>query len=193
MPCNISKGKALLTCKNLTAGIKAIYLVDFKDGGLTPSGTTSTETGHILNTVAGLTADSPTTKAYKFELRHTTNAFTQAQTASEDNYTTMYAPSLTFVLPNLGKEMEYQWKMMAWGRPFLFCQMNNGKYFVMGTENGCQITGKSDLGGTIDAANGYTFTATAKESEPIFWLSAGAITGLGTMTSTLFVGEDLPA
>jgi len=171
MPCNISKGKNLLTCKNLTSGIKAIFLANFEEGALIDE-TTSTEAGHLLNSTGSLTA------AYKFELRHTTNVFTQAQTSSEDNFTTMYTPSLTFVLPNLGKEMEYQWKMMAWGRPFLFCQMNNGKYFVMGTENGCQIVGKSDLGGTIDAANGYTFTATAKETEPIFWLDAAAITDL---------------
>jgi hypothetical protein len=185
MGCNITKGKKLLSCKNLTAGIKSIYLMNFLEGAFDGQ-TVSNEAGHELLSTGLI----PAASSAKFELRHTTNAFTQTQTFSEDNFTTMYSPSLTFVLPNLGKEMEYQFKMMAKGRPFLICKMNNGKHFIMGTENGCQITGKSDLGGTIDGINGYTFTATAKESEPIYWLSAGAIEDLSSIVIDSWITED---
>jgi hypothetical protein len=79
--------------------------------------------------------------------------------------------------------MEFQIRMFGLGRPIIFVEGNNGLFFVVGTENGCEVTSKTELQGTMDSLNGYTLTAVAMERDPIFYLTPAAITALKSIVS----------
>lgn len=176
MSCDITKGKTLLSCKNAVSGLKAIYIANFDDYAL--SGT-STQSGHTLVSLGTLT----TGDVFKFELKNSANTFQQDITSSRDNGTTFFNQVLNFTLTKLSAEMEFQVKMMAWGRPIIFVETNGGLFFVMGKEHGCEIAGNSQVQGTMDSLNGYVLTATGMEPEPIFYLDDTTIAALEALVA----------
>lgn len=173
--CLITKGKASLACKNTISGFKAIYVANFDEYDYV---TSSTDAGHILTDLGDLT------EVFKFALKNTGNNFDQGIVSNQDNGTTSFNQVLTFILNKLNSEMEFQIKMMAWGRPQIFVEMNTGQVFLMGKENGCQIAGNSQVGGAADSFNGYTLTATADmEKDPVWHLDSATITALKALVS----------
>jgi hypothetical protein len=178
MACDITKGKGLLACKDAVSGLKAIYVANFDEYTFT---TSSTDAGHLLTNLGDLDV------VYKFELKNSGNTFTQDITSSRDNGTTFFNQTLNFVLTKLSAEMEFQIKMLAWGRPQIFVEANSGQYFLMGKEHGCEISGNSQIQGTMDSLNGYTLTAVGMEKEPIWYLTGSASTALGALVATASV------
>lgn len=165
MACDITKGKALLECKDAVSGLKAIYMANFGDfefvGGTGPGASEQT----IVSITGPTAADF-----YKYELKNSGNTFQQDITSSRDNGTTFFNQTLNFVLTKLSAEMEFQIKMMAWGRPQIVVEANSGTFFLMGKEHGCEVSGNSQIQGTMDSLNGYTMTAVGMEKAPIFYL-----------------------
>ena len=175
MACDITKGKNILQCKDAVSGLKAIYIANYDDYGFT---TTSTDAGHLLTDLGSLS------EVFKFELKNSGNTFNQDITSSRDNGTTFFTQTLNFVLTKLSSEMEFQIKMLAWGRPQIFVEANSGDFFLMGEKHGCEVSGKSEVQGTMDSLNGYTLTATAMEKDPIWYLTGSASTALAALVST---------
>lgn len=175
MACDISKGKNLLSCKNAVSGLKAIYLANFDEYDYV---TSSTLSGHTLTDLGDLD------EVFKFELKNSANTFQQDINSNRDNGTTFFNQVLNFTLTKLSAEMEFQVKMMAWGRPQVFVETNGGLIFLIGKEHGCEIAGNSQVQGTMDSLNGYVMTATAMEPEPIFYLDSASITALKALVST---------
>ena len=178
MACDITKGKALLTCKDAVSGLKAVYIANYDNYTYT---TSSTEAGHLLTNLGDLD------QVFKFELKNSGNTFTQDITSSRDNGTTFFNQTLNFVLTKLSAEMEFQVKMLSWGRPQIFVETNSGTYFLMGKDHGCEVSGKSEVQGTMDSLNGYTLTAVAMEQNPIWYLTGSASTALGALVATASV------
>lgn len=175
MSCDITKGKNLLTCKNAVSGIKAIYMANFDEYDYV---TSSTQSGHTLTDLGTLA------EVFKFELKNSANTFQQDINSSRDNGTTFFNQVLNFTLTKLSTQMEFQVKMMAWGRPQIFVELNSGQVFLMGIEHGCEIAGNSQVQGTMDSLNGYVLTATGMEKDPIFYLDDASITALKALVST---------
>jgi hypothetical protein len=178
MACDITKGKGLLACKDAVSGLKAIYVANFDEYTFI---TSSTDAGHLLTNLGDLDV------VYKFELKNSGNTFTQDITSSRDNGTTFFNQTLNFVLTKLSSEMEFQIKMLAWGRPQIFVEANSGQFFLMGKEHGCEISGNSQIQGTMDSLNGYTLTAVGMEKEPIWYLTGSASTALSALVATASV------
>jgi hypothetical protein len=174
MACDVTKGKVALACKNSVSGIKAIYIANYDDYGFV---TESTESGHTLNDLGTLA------EVFKYELKNAGNTFQQDINSNRDNGTTFFNQVLNFILTKIGKEMEFQIKMLAWGRPQIFVELNSGQIFLMGKNHGCEIAGNSAVGGTMDSLNGYTLTATAMEPDPIFYLADAEVTALKALVS----------
>lgn len=175
MACDITKGKGLLACKDAVSGLKAIYVANFDEYNFT---TSSTDAGHLLTDIGDLDV------VYKYELKNSGNTFTQDITSSRDNGTTFFNQTLNFVLTKLSAEMEFQIKMMAWGRPQIFVEANSGDVFLMGKNHGCEISGKSEVQGTMDSLNGYTLTAVGMEKDPIWYLTGSASTNMKALNAT---------
>lgn len=178
MACDISKGRTTLPCKDDISGIKAIYVTNYGEYAFT---TSSTSAGHLLTALPGTLTSSNT---FKFELKNSGNTFNQDITSSRDAGTTIFTQTLNFVLPKLSSELEFQIKMLAWGRPQIFVEGMNGTILLMGEKFGCEITGKSEIQGTMDAINGYSMVAVATEQNPVWFLSASASTALKALAST---------
>lgn len=174
MACDVTKGKNVLECKNAVSGIKAIYVANFDDYNFV---TSSTDTGHTMSDLGTLA------EVFKFELKNSANNFAETTTQSRDNGTTFFNQVLTFVLNKLSSQMQFQLKMLAYGRPIIFVEGYSGEIFAIGSEFGCEIGSESTIGGNIDGMNGYTFTATAMEREPAWVLSTAAVTALLALVS----------
>jgi len=180
MSCDISKGKAILACKDNVGGLKAIYLANYDDYGFTiNAGSTA---GNVLSGLGALGATG--SEVYKYELKNTGNTFTEEITSNRDAGTTSFKQSLNFVTSKLSAEMHFQIKMMAWGRPIIFVESNSGLVFIMGMENGCEVTGKAEIQGALTGMNGYTMTATAEEKDSIYYLDSTSVTALKALVST---------
>ena len=175
MSCDITKGKNQLVCKDGISGLKAIYLANYDDYSF--SGT-SNDSGHTLTSIGSLA------EVFKYELKNSANTFQQDITSNRDNGTTFFQQVVNFTLTKLSAEMEYQVKMAAYGRPFIFVEMNSGQFFLMGIEHGCEIAGNSQVGGTMDSFNGYVMSATAMEKEPIWYLNNTTIAALTALVSS---------
>lgn len=181
MACDISKGRTSLPCKDDVGGIKAIYVTNYGEYAFNGS---STSAGHIIATLPATITSSNT---FKFELKNSGNTFTQDSTSSRDSGTTIFTQTLNFVLPRLSSELEFQMKMVVFGHPQIFVETNSGSIILLGEKYGCEVTGKSDVLGTLDAMTGYTMTAVATEPSPVWYLSASASAALKVASSTASV------
>jgi hypothetical protein len=173
--CDITKGKNIIACKDAVSGLKAIYVANYFDYEFV---TESTADGHLLTDIGQLDT------VFKYELRNSGNTFGQDNASSRDNGTSTYTQTLNFVLTNISAEMEFQIRMFGLGRPIIFVEGNNGLIFILGIKNGCEVTSKTEIQGTMDSMNGYTLTAVATEKDPVFYLTSGAITALKAVVST---------
>jgi hypothetical protein len=178
MACDLSKGRTSLPCKDDVGGIKAIYITNYGEYAFNGS---STSAGHLIATLPVTITSSNT---FRFELKNSGNTFTQDMTSNRDAGTTLYTQTLNFVLPKLSNELEFQMKVLVAGRPQIFVEANNGTILLLGEKNGCEVTGKAEVLGTLDAMTGYTMTAVAAEPNPVWYLSASASTSLKAAAST---------
>ena len=186
MACDVTRGKIELQCKDAVSGLKSIMFANYDDygfvttgGGKTPDpGPTASTDGMYITGLGTLS------EVFQYELKNTGNTFQQDILSSRDNGTTIWTQILNFVLTKITPEMEYQVKQMAYGRPIIFIEANSGDVFIIGKEFGCEVTGSAQIQGTMDSLNGYTLTATATETDPIFYLTATAILALEALIST---------
>lgn len=172
--CDVSKGKIALACKNAVSGLKALYIANYDDYGFVVG---STASGHVLTDLGTLDV------VYKYELKNTGNTYQQDINSNRDTGTTFYNQVVNFILTKVSKEMEFQIKMLAWGRPQIFLELQSGQILLLGKNNGCEIGGNSAVGGTMDSLNGYTLTATGMEPEPAYYLDSTSITALKALVS----------
>jgi len=180
MPCKITKSKTQIACKDVVSGMRNIYLINYDDAYPTAASepfvtTSSTQIIASLNaTLFPGVAPSPTGVVFQYAVKNTGDSLVQTIASSRDNGTTAFTQVLTFILTRLSAEMEYEVKVLAWGRPILIAELNTGQFVMLGKNNGTEITGTSGVGGAIDSLNGYTMTGTATERSPIFYLSEEA-------------------
>ena len=175
MACDITRGKIELECKDAVSGLKSIMLANYADYGFTVSSTTAS--GEALTDLGTLA------EVFKYELKNTANTFQQDILSSRDNGTTLWTQILNFTLTKVTPDLEYEMKMAALGRPIIFVEANSGQVFVIGQEFGCEISGSSQIQGTLDSLNGYVMTATATEKNPIYYLDSGSVTALDALVS----------
>ena len=156
MACDLTLGRKE-PCKDSIGGLKNIYFVDFGD-----LGTVTLTNDEITN----LTGTSGNLTAFKYELKGV-SSFEQTITSSRENGTTFFDQTLTLTLKKLTKEDNKELKLLAYGRPHVAVEDYNGNVFMMGTENGAEVTGGTIVTGAAMAdLSGYTLTLNAQEPLP---------------------------
>ena len=151
MACNITAGR-LEGCKDAVGGLNAIYFVNFGAmGDLTVSD----------ETVTGIAATTP--DAFKYDLRGT-STFDQSLTSSRDNGTTFAEQTLTVSLKKQDATTHKEVKLLAYGRPQILIEDNNGTVWLMGEEFGSEMNATVSTGASLGDKSGYelTFAATEK-------------------------------
>ena len=154
MACTISLGR-LEGCKDSVGGLKAAYLINFEDA-----------TFNITNSTATVVETTPA--AFKYDLRGT-SSFDQSITSSRDSGTTFVEQTLTLSLKSQDAATHKEVMQMAYGRPKILIEDNNGTVYVMGAEYGAELTGSTSTGAAMGDKSGYelTFVAMEKELAPI--------------------------
>ena len=85
--------------------------------------------------------------------------------------------------------MEFQVAQMVKGRPQIFVEASNGKFFLLGLKNGMDISGTAGIGGAMNSLNGYTLNASGMELDPAWYLDSTSITALKALVSIASVAE----
>jgi len=154
MSCNISLGR-LEGCKDQIGGLNAIYFLNFDDATFAVD----------ADGLATVTETTP--NAYKYDLRGT-STFEQSLTSSRENGTTFVEQTLTVSLKKQDSTTHKEVKLLAYGRPKVLVEDNNGNVFVMGHEYGAEMNATSSTGAAMGDKSGYelTFVATEKVLAP---------------------------
>jgi hypothetical protein len=151
MACNITAGR-LEGCKDSTGGLNAIYFVNFGDA----EGWSITD-----ETITGVAAGTPP-DAYKYDLRGT-STFEQSLTSSRESGTTFAEQTLTVSLKKQDATTHKEVKLLAYGRPHILIEDNNGNVWVMGEEFGSEMNATTSSGAALGDKSGYELTFAAME------------------------------
>lgn len=155
MACDISKGRAL-PCSDAVGGLDAIYFVNASD----PIGAITYLTGDssdVIDTAAG----SPT--LYKYDLKGT-STFNQVMTTTRENGTTHCEQTLVVNLPVMSATTHKELKLLAYGNPQVVVKTNNGSFFLVGKEFGCDVTTiNANSGAAMGDMTGYELTLVGRE------------------------------
>ena len=149
MACNISLGR-LEGCKDNAGGLNAIYFINFGTA-------TFTSTDETITGIAETTPD-----AFKYDLRGS-SAFEQSLTSSRENGTTFAEQTLTVSLKKQDATTHKEVKLLAYGRPQILIEDNNGDVWVMGEEFGAEMNATTSTGASLGDKSGYELSFAAME------------------------------
>lgn len=164
MACDLTLGRKE-SCKDSVAGIKEVYFVNFGDLGAI------TLTNDEVTDIAG---DSGDITAFKYELKGN-NSFETTVNSSRENGTTFFEQTLNITLKKLTKEDHKELKLLAYGRPHVLIRDYNDNVFLMGKDQGCDVSaGTFSTGNALGDFNGYNLTLTAMEALPANFCTVNA-------------------
>jgi len=164
MACNVSAGR-VLPCKAGFGGIKAAYFFDLDGLGAL------TYTDGVITAIAG----TPT--VYEYDVKNTSSLET-AINSSRETGTTFYEQTLSLTLTYLDAPTQEQIKLLAWGRPSVAVEDYYGNMFIVGLENGVEMTGGTIGTGTQPGdLSGFTMTLVGQEPDPSTFITSTLITG----------------
>lgn len=180
MACDITTGRSE-ACKESVGGLRAIYIANYVDGLYTDilSNLDATET------VTGLTTSLV---LFKFELRGENNTFEETNENSRENGTSFWTQSGTISLKKQDATTQLAFKSLSYGRPHILTEDYNGKFRLVGAQNGAEVSVSTSTGGAMGDLNGYNITIEGKEISPALFIDP-AIVGAGLafdVSSTIY-------
>lgn len=172
--CDISLGR-LEPCKTSVGGLKAVYIMNNGDATGVTYDATDTD---------AITAIAGTPSAYKYDLKGN-SSFEQTINSSRENGTTFFTQTLNLTLKSITAKDLKQIKLLAYGRPQIIVEDNNGKLFYAGLKNGMEVTGGTIVtGAAMGDLSGFTLTIVGEEPVPANIIT----TSLTTAGVTIVVG-----
>ena len=150
MACNISAGR-LEGCKDAVGGLNAVYFINFGDMGALSI---------TDETITAIAATTP--NAYKYDLRGT-STFDQSLNSSRENGTTVAEQTLTVSLKKQDASTHKEVKMLAYGRPHVIIEDNNGDLWMLGEEFGAEMSATTSTGASMGDKSGYELSFVAME------------------------------
>lgn len=172
--CDISLGR-LEPCKTSVGGLKAVYFMNNGDATGVTYDATDTD---------AVTAIQGTPSGYKYDLKGN-SSFEQTINSSRENGTTFFTQTLNLTLKSITAKDLKQIKLLAYGRPQVIVEDNNGKLFYAGLKNGMEVTGGTIVtGAAMGDLSGFTLTVVGEEPVPANMI----IVSLTTAGVTVVVG-----
>lgn len=142
-----------------------MYFADFGTLGAIGYDGTAGETD-VIETFGG------TPDWFEFKLKGN-SSFEQAVTSSRENGTTFYEQTLNLTFKKMSKQTHNELKLLAYARPHVIVEDNNGNKFLMGLEYGAEVSGGSiATGAAMGDLSGYTLTFTGQEKIPANFVDA---------------------
>ena len=155
MACNISLGR-IEGCKDTVGGLAAIYFINYGDASFVADG------GNEELLISALPLAPSEASIYKYDLRGT-STFDQALTSSRDNGTTVVEQTLTVSLKKQDATTHKEVKLLAYGRPTVIIEDNNGDFYVMAEQFGAEMTASTSTGAAMGDKSGYELTFVGME------------------------------
>lgn len=168
MPCSLSQGY-VLDCKDSIGGIKAVWFIS------TGNVSAVTEVSGVVTAI---------TKAagkvfYKYQLVKNSSSLTENVNANVQNGTVFYAQELAIVLNKMQANTRNEILLLAQNNLMAVVEDANGKYWLLGKQNGLDLSAGSSATGTAQAdRNGYTLTFSGGEKELAPEVNSSIIAGL---------------
>jgi len=173
MPCDISLGR-IEPCKTSTGGLKSVYFVNEGDATGVTYDATNTD---AISAVAG------TPIAFKYDLKGN-SSFEQTINSSRENGTTFFEQTLNLTLKKLSIVDHKQIKLLAYTRPQVIVEDNNGNLFYCGLKNGMEVSGGTIVtGAAMGDLSGYTLVLSGQEQVPANFLTTTLTAAGFTVTS----------
>lgn len=175
LSCGTLSGRSI-DCTDVVGGLKAIYFASTFQDLLAVA--TATESTGLLD---GMPADDGSTTTgsytvYKYELRPELSSMTINISADTNNGTVFYEQTLSLMFHKLkpadgGKIVE-----LAKSRLNTYVLDNNDQVYVLGAENGLDISGGNLTTGTsFGDMNGFQLELSGRELFPVWFLPAPTV------------------
>jgi len=162
MACNISLGYNE-PCKDSVAGLTAVYFMNFNTGSF------------VLDATDVVTSFPSGSTVFKYELKGT-NGYTETVNTSRDNGTTFFSQELSLQLKKLTAEATKELKLLAYSRPKIVVADRNGNAFLVGKNEGADMTaGTITTGTAYGDLSGYTMVFTGQEQLPANFLTGSTL------------------
>ena len=137
----------------MASGLKAIYIINYDKLNSDAVAYLSSPVGSedVIDTWVPI--DTATAmNLYKFELKSTTNSFTTAIESSRDNGTTFFSQTLVAALKRQDAATTKNVKLLAYGRPRIVVRTMTDQFFLMGLDQGADVSaGEISSGATLAA------------------------------------------
>ena len=176
MACLITSGR-IEPCKDSLGGLRNVYFINeditasyiyketFVGSGVYEVDTDFSESIDYVDNVQYM---------YKFELKSNENVYDQEIVSSRENGTTFFRQTLTIKLKKQDIATHNAVKTLAYAKPRILVENNEGQFFLVGLLRGCDLTaGSINNGGALGDFSGYSLTFQAEELLPSQFVTAG--------------------
>lgn len=155
MACILANGYSL-DCKDSLGGIQIFYIGNFSAG-----------TNFTYNSTGTITGGTSTPTFYTFNQRNEVGEFSQEGSHSVENGTNFWTQNANLTLYKYQASIRDLLYVLAQQRLQIIVLDQNGKYFLLGEQNGSDMTASAaNVGKAYGDLNGATFTLSAKEPSP---------------------------
>ena len=169
MACAITHGR-IEPCKDSLGGLRNVYFIneDITSNYIYKE-TVSGSQIYVVDTDFSEVIDyvNFVEKLYKFELKSNENVYDQEIVSSRENGTTFFRQTLTIKLKKQDIATHNAVKTLAYAKPRILVENNEGQFFLVGLLRGCDLTaGSINNGGALSDFSGYSLTFQAEELLP---------------------------
>lgn len=184
MNCNFITSGRNLGCKDSVSGLKAIYFASYDDLDYENVEFDATNTDEV-ETWTPATA----LNLYKYELKGA-NGFENSINSSRDNGTTFFEGKLSIQLKKQDVSTHKNIKLLSFGRPRIIVRTMTDQFFLMGLEQGADVTGGTvSSGQSLSDFNGYSLEFTSQETIPSPFMKCATEAELKTLFNTVADGS----
>ena len=169
MACLLTAGRNV-DCKNQLGGLKTLFFcADYSSNigqHMTVNGTDplQIDTAGFTGWSAYGTPTGSTMTLYKYDLRPNLSSMTVNVNGDPATGTTFFTQTLSVTLQKIDPATSNQIKLLAYNRVQIFVQDNNDNVFLLGLDNGCDVTGGTIVSGAAKGdMSGYTLEFSAEE------------------------------
>ena len=172
MACLINSGFSD-TCRGSVGGVGTVYLGNF------PAGVTQDLDWLVLDADGVVTDFASGTIAYEYQPNKTSSQFTETYQSSLENGSFGFEQKVSLVFANMSQLKQNQIKLMSAGNLFVIVKNKDGKFWLIGSEDGAVLSGGSaDSGKTLAEGNKYTLEITAMQGTPAKEVTAAAVAAI---------------
>jgi hypothetical protein len=176
MACLITSGR-IEPCKDSLGGLRNVYFINEDIAANYIYKETTLGSGiYIVDTDFNESIDyvNFVEKLYKFELKSNENVYDQEIVSSRENGTTFFRQTLTIKLKKQDIATHNAVKTLAYAKPRILVENNEGQFFLVGLLRGCDLTaGSINNGGALGDFSGYSMTFQAEELLPSQFVASG--------------------